>query len=46
MGSTCRLTEAPLEPPHVTVRTVPGGTHFFPMLRPDDARQALADSAA
>jgi hypothetical protein len=31
--------------PHVTVETVPGGTHFFPMLRADIARDALFDAA-
>lgn len=44
-GSTCHLTESPRGLPHVTVDTVPGGTHFFPMLRADVARDALFDAA-
>ncbi|MEJ6789740.1 alpha/beta hydrolase [Brevundimonas sp. BR2-1] len=44
-GSTCFLTGAPRGLPHVTVQTVPGGTHFFPMLRADIARDALFDAA-
>ncbi|MDZ4376256.1 MAG: alpha/beta hydrolase [Phenylobacterium sp.] len=44
-GSTCRLTETPRGLPHVTVGTVPGGTHFFPMLKADVARDALFDAA-
>jgi pimeloyl-ACP methyl ester carboxylesterase len=44
-GSTCRLAGTPRGLPHVTVETVPGGTHFFPMLRADIARDALFDAA-
>ena len=44
-GSTCRLGVAPRGLPHVTVETVEGGTHFFPMLKPDVARDALFDAA-
>lgn len=44
-GSTCHVPEAPRGLPHVTVQTVPDGTHFFPMLRPDIARDALFDAA-
>jgi pimeloyl-ACP methyl ester carboxylesterase len=44
-GSTCHLTETPRGLPHVTVETVPGGTHFFPMLKAAVARDALFDAA-
>lgn len=44
-GSTCSLSPNPRGLPHVTVQAVPGGTHFFPMLRPDVARDALFDAA-
>lgn len=44
-GSTCHVGESPRGLPHVTVETVPGGTHFFPMLRADVARDALFDAA-
>lgn len=44
-GSTCRLGGTPRGLPHVTVETVPGGTHFFPMLKVDIARDALFDAA-
>ena len=44
-GSTCHVHEAPRGLPHVTVETVPGGTHFFPMLKADIARDALFDAA-
>ena len=44
-GSTCHLTGTPRGLPHVTVGTVPGGTHFFPMLKADVARDALFDAA-
>jgi len=44
-GSTCRLPENPRGLPHVTVGTVPGGTHFFPMLQADIARDALFEAA-
>lgn len=44
-GSTCHLTEKPRGLPQVTVGTVAGGTHFFPMLRADIARDALFEAA-
>ena len=44
-GSTCHVPERPRGLPHVTVETVAGGTHFFPMLHPDVARDALFDAA-
>jgi pimeloyl-ACP methyl ester carboxylesterase len=44
-GSTCRLAENPAGLAHVTVQTVPGGTHFFPMLQADVVRDALFDAA-
>ena len=44
-GSTCHLPERPRGLPHVTVETVHGGTHFFPMLQADVARDALFDAA-
>jgi len=31
--------------PPCTVQTVQGGTHFFPMLKADVARDALFDAA-
>ncbi len=40
-GSTCHLSRGR----GVTIETVPGGTHFFPMLKPDVARDALFDAA-
>jgi len=44
-GSTCALPPQPRGLPHVTVSTVPGGAHFFPMLQPDIARDALFEAA-
>ncbi len=44
-GSPCHLSEAPRGLPNVTVETVHGGTHFFPMLQADVARDALFDAA-
>ncbi|WP_339913990.1 alpha/beta hydrolase [uncultured Brevundimonas sp.] len=44
-GSTCHLTEKPRGLPQVTVGIVDGGTHFFPMLRADIARDALFEAA-
>jgi len=44
-GSTCRLSATPRGRPRVTVETVHGGTHFFPMLKADIARDALFDAA-
>jgi len=41
-GSTCSLSQ---DRRGVTVRTVAGGNHFFPMLKPDVARDALFDAA-
>lgn len=41
----CSLPENPRGLPHVTVGVVPGGTHFFPMLQADIARDALFDAA-
>jgi hypothetical protein len=31
--------------PYLTIGTVPGGTHFFPMLQADIARDALFEAA-
>ncbi len=44
-GSTCHVPEPPRGLPRVTVGTVHGGTHFFPMLQADVARDALFDAA-
>lgn len=44
-GSTCHLSETPRGLSQVTVDTVSGGTHFFPMLQADVARDALFDAA-
>lgn len=44
-GSTCHVPERPRGLPHVTVETVPDGTHFFPMLQADVARDALFDAS-
>ncbi|MDI1280501.1 alpha/beta hydrolase [Brevundimonas sp.] len=44
-GSTCRMPDRPRGLPHVTIETVPGATHFLPMLRPDIARDALFEAA-
>jgi len=44
-GSTCHVPARPRGLPHVTVETVPAGTHFFPMLHADVARDALFDAA-
>ena len=43
--STCAVEASPRGLPLVTVETVKDGTHFFPMLRPDVARDALFDAA-
>ena len=43
-GSTCSVRENPRGMPRVMVETVSGGTHFFPMLRPDVARDALFET--
>lgn len=44
-GSTCHLPAAPRGLPGVTVETVVGSTHFFPMLQPAVARDALFEAA-
>lgn len=44
-GSTCALKAAPLDLPKITVETVAGGGHLFPMVRPDVVRDALFDAA-
>ena len=44
-GSTCAVQASPRRLPLVSVETVEGGTHFFPMLRPDIVRDALFDAA-
>ena len=44
-GSTCSVQAGPRGLPQVSVETVAGGTHFFPMLRTDVARDALFDAA-
>lgn len=43
-GSTCRVSPDARRP-HVEVDLVPEGTHFFPMLRSDLARDALFEAA-
>ena len=45
IGSPCRMSEDRRRLPHLTVGTVPGGTHFFPMLQADIARDALFEAA-
>ena len=42
-GSTCSLVSG--RPSNLSVETVPGGTHFFPMLMPEVARDALFEAA-
>lgn len=42
-GLACYLPERLRGLPHVRVETVPGSTHFLPMLQPDIVRSALAD---
>ncbi|RZJ42353.1 MAG: alpha/beta hydrolase [Brevundimonas sp.] len=44
-GSTCHPSPGLRGLPDVTVETVHGGTHFFPMLKSDVARDALFDAA-
>jgi pimeloyl-ACP methyl ester carboxylesterase len=47
-GSTCRLDEPAIlrrKHPHVRLQTVAGGGHFFPLERPEVARDALLDAA-
>ncbi|WP_296818209.1 alpha/beta hydrolase [Brevundimonas sp.] len=44
-GSTCAVAEQHVRRrKDLTVRTVSGGTHFFPMVMPDTARAALAEA--
>ena len=43
-GALCHLRSDPRR--DVTVETVPGGGHLFPMLQPDIARDALAQATA
>lgn len=45
IGTTCAVETSLRSLPLVTVDTVPEGTHFFPMLRPDIARDALFEAA-
>ena len=44
-GSTCHVPARPRGLPRVAVETVHGGTHFFPMLKVDVARDALFDAS-
>ena len=44
-GSTCALARASRGLPQVAVETVMGGTHLFPMLQPEIARDALFEAA-
>ena len=44
-GSPCHVPESPRGLPNVRVETVSGGTHFFPMLQADVARDALFEAA-
>ncbi|WP_420470296.1 alpha/beta fold hydrolase [Brevundimonas sp. FT23042] len=44
-GSTCSVGADPRRLPRVSVETVHRGTHFFPMLKADVARDALFDAA-
>ena len=43
--SVCTVAENPRRYPGLTVETVPGGRHLFPMTHPDIARDALYDAA-
>ena len=43
--STCSVGSNPRGLPNVAVQPVEGGDHFFPMLQPDVARDALFDAA-
>lgn len=46
-GSTCAVTAVDAAGlAGVSVASVPGGTHFFPMVMPDAARAALAEALA
>ncbi|HEX8469804.1 MAG TPA: alpha/beta hydrolase [Brevundimonas sp.] len=42
-ASTCHVASDPRR--QITLETVAGGTHFFPMLKPEIARDALFDAA-
>ena len=44
-GSPCHLSDNVRSLPRLKVESVPGGTHFFPMLQADIARDALFDAA-
>ena len=44
-GSPCHVPASPRGLPNVRVETVQGGTHFFPMLQADVARDALFEAA-
>lgn len=45
-GSTCSVTEADAaRRPNLSVRTLAGGTHFFPMTDPDPARALIREMA-
>lgn len=41
VGLACHVPEPPRGLPHVDVETVPGSTHFLPMLQPQVVRDAL-----
>lgn len=43
--STCAVQSNPRGLPQVSVETIAGGAHMFPMLRPDIVRDALFDAA-
>ncbi|CAN5293763.1 alpha/beta hydrolase [soil metagenome] len=45
INSVCSITADPRRLPHVTVETVSGGGHLFPMTHPDIARDALFEAA-
>ncbi len=45
LGSISQISEHPRGLPHVTVETVAGGGHLFPMVRADIVRDALFDAA-
>ncbi len=44
-GSPCHLSDNVRSLPRLKVESVPDGTHFFPMLQADIARDALFDAA-
>jgi pimeloyl-ACP methyl ester carboxylesterase len=44
-GSISQVSERPRGLPHVTVQTVPGSHHLFPMVRADVVRDALFEAA-